>query len=96
MISSNIFVQSIQNMLITNETKNKKVRKKLSKNVDFGTYMKLWRFKELRAFIPKIMEDHTLNEEGDGQWQFQSQMNSFCNSRKNLYIHHIISSLMRV
>ena len=62
--------------------KIKKVRKKLSTNADFDTYMKLWRFKELRAFVPKIMEDHTLKEEGDDWWRFKSRMNSFNNSRK--------------
>ena len=65
MIGSCVFAQSGQNLWNTNDIKNTKVRKKLSSNADFGTWMKLWRFKELRAFIPKIMEDIALKEERD-------------------------------
>ena len=68
MIGSSVFAQSGQNLWNANDTKNKKVRKKLSANADFGSYMKLWRFKELCIFVPKIMEDHTLKEEGDDWW----------------------------
>ena len=81
-IGSSIFVQSGQNLWNTYEAKNKKIRFKLSANVDFGTYIKLWRFKELHALVPKIMEDNILKEEGDDWWQFKSQMNSINNSRK--------------
>ena len=58
MIGSTVFAQSGQNLWNSNETQNK-VRKKLSSNADFGKYMKLWRFKELRSVIPKIMEELT-------------------------------------
>ena len=79
-IGSSVFAQSGQNLWNTNETKNKKERKKLSSNADFGTYIKLWRFKELRAFVPKKMKDDTLKEEGDDWWRFKSRMNSLNNS----------------
>ena len=82
MIGSNVFAQNGQNLWNTNEKKNEKVRKRLSAKADFGTYITLWRFKELRAFVPKIMEDHSLKEEGDDWWRFKSRMNSFNNSRK--------------
>ena len=39
MIGSSVFAQSRQNLWNTNETKNEKVRKKLSANADFSTYM---------------------------------------------------------
>ena len=82
MIGSSVFAQSGQNLWNTNYMNNTKVRAKLSTNADFGQYMKLWRFKELRAFIPKIMEDHTLKEQGDDWWQFKLRMNIFNESRK--------------
>ena len=81
MIGSSVFAQSGQNLWNTDEKKNK-VRTKLSTNANFGKYMKLWRFKELRAFIPKIMEDRTLKEKGDDWWQFKARMDLFNNSRK--------------
>ena len=56
MIGSIVFAQSGHNLWKINETQNK-VRKKLSSNVDCGEYIKLWRFKELRLVVPKIMED---------------------------------------
>ena len=34
-------------------------------NADFGKNIKLWRFKELKSLIPKVMEDLTLKEQGD-------------------------------
>ena len=84
MICSSVFAQSGQNLWNTNKKKNLKVRS----NADFGKYMKLWRFKELQAFIPKIMEDSSLKEKGDDWWQFKSQMDLFNNSRKM----HILTS----
>ena len=55
----------------------KQVRKKLSCHADFGKYMKLWRLKELRAAVQKIMEDHTLKEEGDDWWSFKAHVIMF-------------------
>ena len=90
MIGSTIFAQSGQNLWNINETQNK-VRKKLSSNVDFGNYMKLCRFKELRSVIPKIMEDLTLIEQGDDWWQFKSQVQMFNNNWKHhTYASHIL------
>ena len=88
MIGSTVFAQSGQNLWNTNEV-NKKVRKKLSSNADFGRYMKLWRFKELRAFVPKIMEDITLKSKGDDWWRFKSRLKHFNNNRKqHIYASH--------
>ena len=84
MIGSCVFAQSRKYLCCTNEIKNTKVRKKLSSNADFRAYMKLWRFKELRTFLPKIKEDITLKEEGDDWWQFKSRLNSFNKSQKKI------------
>ena len=66
MIGSSDFVQRGQHLWNTNDTKIKRQEKKLLANAHFGTSMKLWRFKGLFKFVPKIMEDDTLKEEGDG------------------------------
>ena len=63
-IGCTVFAQSGQNLWNTNETQNN-VRKKMSSNADFGKYFKLWRLKELRSVVPKMMEDITLNEQVD-------------------------------
>ena len=76
MIGSTVFAQNGQNLLNKNETQNK-VRKKLLWNSDFGKYIILWRFKELKSVIPKIMEDLTLIEHGDDWWQFKSCIQMF-------------------
>ena len=56
--------KSRQNLWNSKKTQNK-IRKKLSSNADFGQYIRLWRFKELRSVVPKLMEDLTLKEQGD-------------------------------
>ena len=82
-IGSTVFAQSGQNLWNTNETQNK-IRKKLLSNVDFGKYMKLWRFKELKSVVSKIMED-------DDCWQFKSRVQIFNNNRKlHTYTSHIL------
>ena len=96
MIGSSVFAQSGQNLWNTNKKKNIKVRSKLSTNADFGKYMKLWRFKELQAFIPKITEDCFLKEKettgGNSNFkQIFVTIVEIC-----IFVHHIILFLMRV
>ena len=63
----------------------------MSSNADFGKYMKLWRFKELRSVVPKIMEDLTLKEQGDDWWQFKPRAQMFNNNWKyHIYTSHIL------
>ena len=64
MIGSTVFAQSGQNLWNTNETQ-KKVRKKMSSNADFGKNMKLWRFKELRSSYRKKKKVMTC---GNSNW----------------------------
>ena len=74
----------------SNETQNN-VRKKLSSNADFGKYMILRRFKELRSIISKIMEDLTLKEQRGDWYQFKSRAQMFNNNRKHhSYASHIL------
>ena len=50
--------------------------------VDFGKYMKLWRFKEIKHFVPQLMEDKDLKEEGDDWWKFKTFVNKIAENRK--------------
>ena len=45
-----------------NNMKQKKKRKMFANKIDYGTYMKAWRFKELKNYIPKVMEDNKLRD----------------------------------
>ena len=90
MIGFTVFERSGQILWNTNETQNK-VRNKLSSNADFGTYMKLWRFKDFASVVPNIMEDLTLTEQGDDWWQFKSRVQLFNkNQRYHTYTSHIL------
>uniref|UniRef100_A0A7S2RJD5 Uncharacterized protein n=1 Tax=Eucampia antarctica TaxID=49252 RepID=A0A7S2RJD5_9STRA len=40
-----------------NATSDKKRRQDLLQNIDYGQYMKQWRFKEIKSFKPEIMVD---------------------------------------
>ena len=48
----------------------KRFRRGLSKRVNFGDYMKLWRFKQIKDIIPMIMEDKEL-EDIDDWWKLK-------------------------
>ena len=59
--------------------------------VDFGKYMKLWRFKEIKYFVPQIMEDEELKEKGDDWWKFKSFVTKTNENRKeNLAASHVL------
>ena len=55
---------------VSTNNKKKKKRKLLAPEVDFGVYMKEWRFKQLKLLLPKTMEDGT-KKEIDAWWQVQ-------------------------
>ena len=48
--------------------KKKKVKKSMAGRVDFGEYMKLWRFKELKLLLPRTMEDEA-KKSSDDWWR---------------------------
>ena len=60
----------------------KKKRKLFANRIDYGKYMKAWRFKELKMYIPKVMEDEGLKEMDDW-WKFKTRVNKWNEKRKN-------------
>lgn len=75
-IGERLWASDVQNV-------RKKRRNGLSRRVDFGKYMKQWRFKQIRQYIPAVMEDKTIKEIDDW-WRFASRVTKFNNVRKNL------------
>ena len=60
----------------------KKQKKSLSQNIDYGNYMKLWRFKEIKSFVPEIMVDAE-RKERDDWWRFSAQVEKYGQRRKD-------------
>ena len=46
--------------------------------------MKEWRFKEIKQFVPQVMEDESMKEDDDW-WQFKKRVELFCEKNKDLY-----------
>ena len=93
MIGASVFSQQGEKLWISErEGKTGKKRKlTLSHQVDFGQYLKLWRFKELKHYVFHIMKDESIKEEQDW-WKFKSYVNKFNQRRQNV----ILSSHVKV
>ena len=71
--------------------RGKKRRSTLSHHVDFGQYLKLWRFKELKHYVFHVMKDESIKEEQDW-WMFKKYVDKFNERRKSV----ILSSHVKV
>ena len=72
------------------ESRGKKRKKCLSGTNDFGVYMKLWRFKEIRQYVASIMEDIEKKETCDW-WRFSGWVEKGNRYREHkLYASHIL------
>ena len=68
----------------------KKTHQSLAPKVDFGKYMKEWRFKQLKLLLPKTMEDDT-KKEVDNWWRMRKMMDKYTEKTKNvLYVSSLI------
>lgn len=56
--------------------KKKKLKKSLREKVDYGIYMKQWRFKQLKLLLPKTMQDDT-KKETDAWWRTRKLMENY-------------------
>ena len=63
----------------------KKKQKTLAPLVDFGKYMMEWRFKEIKQFIPRIMEDTTIKDT-DEWYKFKKRVELFVSKNKEMYM----------
>ena len=55
------------------KNRTKKSRNGLSQTLDFGDYLKLWRFDQLKMYMAEVMEDTTLKD-SDDWWRFKSRI----------------------
>ena len=69
-------------MLWPATNKGSKRIKTLAPPVDFGAYMKEWRFKEIKYILPKIMEDPS-KAENDDWYKMRRRMEQFHLTTKN-------------
>ena len=69
----------------------KKNRRRLSPHVNFGKYMKYWRFKQIKNYAPKVMESKELKEMADDWWRFKKRVDEFNETRKReLLTSHVL------
>ena len=61
-----------------------KKRKGLSSKIDFGNYMKLWRFRQIQQYISTVMEDPTIKEKDDW-WRFRKRLIDFNKIRETKF-----------
>ena len=52
------------------------------KGIDFGVWMKAWRFRQIKSLIPQIMEAEYLNEQKYDWWKFKQRIINFNLKRK--------------
>ena len=70
-----------------------KRRRTLSSGIDFGEYMKEWRFKEIKHFVPQVMEDESMKEDDDW-WRFKKRVELFAKKMKRCTMLHQYLYLM--
>jgi len=63
---------------------NRKRRKGLSRKVDFGEYMKRWRFRQIQNIIARVIECDKISEQDDW-WKFKERVLSFNKKRLSHY-----------
>ena len=68
----------------------KKKKRGLSESTDYGKYMKPWRFKEIKTFVPEIMADLDRKDEDDW-WQFSAQVEKYGQRRQDrVVVSHLL------
>jgi len=67
------------------------MREELFSDVDFGKYMKWWRFKQIKHYIPLVMEDTKMKEEDVDWWKFKNRILQHNASKiKNISASHVL------
>jgi len=70
------------------------MREGLSFDVDFSKYMKWWRLKKFKNYIPLVMEDTEMKEEDVDWWKSKNMMLQHNTSKiKNISASHVIFSM---
>ena len=95
MIDSVIYVQ--QGAMLWKDARKiiKNKRGGLSGDPDFGKFMKWQRFKQIKLFIPIVVEDITMRDDCVDWWQFNDHVINHNESKKKKNMHHMYLFLMR-
>ena len=95
MIASVMYVQ--QGARLWKDTRKivKNKREGLSGDPDFGKFMKWWRFKQIKLFIPIFMENTTMRDDGVDWWQFKDHVIKHNESKKKKYVHRMYLFFLR-
>ena len=91
LIGASCYCQSGSALFMSSKERNEDMWDTVIQNARFDQYMKLYRFKEFRHFLPKIFE-LPLEKDHDPWWRFASAISDFNDIRKN----NIISSWVKV
>ena len=87
-LAASIFSHSGFNLWHNDIVKRRKVS--FSNNIDFGKYMKLWRFKEIKQYVATVMEDED-SKETDDWYKVKKMVRKFMDKRKeNIFASHIL------
>ena len=91
LIASIMYVQKGA-MLWKDARKNlNKRREGFSNEIDFGKYMKWWRFRQIKYFVPKVMENATMRDDGVDWWHFKDHIVKYNENRKRkLRASHVL------
>ena len=73
LIGATVHFQQGEKLWYSNNTNKRKERKGLNEVVDFGKWMKWWRFKQIKQFVPKVMEDNMIKIANVDCWQFNNR-----------------------
>ena len=72
-------------MLWKDDRKNmKKRRKGFYGDIDFGKNVKWWRFKQIKYFVPIVMEDATMRDEDVDWWHFKDHIIKHNENKKQI------------
>ena len=89
MIAASAFSGQGEKLWSEEKMGNNKKRKRMSCKVDFGEYMKRWRFRQIQNIIARVMECAEISEEDDW-WKFKERVVSFNKKRlSHYYASHI-------
>ena len=88
LLAASVFQDNGYNLWSNGATKKRKAS--FSNKLDFGVYMKLWRFKEIKLFIACIMEEEEMKLTDDW-WKARKMLNGFIDKRKgNIFVSHML------
>ena len=77
--------------LWANKSGGQKRKRTLSETVDYSKYMKEWRFKEIKQYIPEVMQDESMKV-SDDWWRFKRRLEML--NAKMAKIYHVSSVLV--